>query len=128
MTPFATVTQAEAIWRQMTTEEKTRASNLLPVISDVLRAEANRVGRDLDSMITSGELLTNVVVSVTVDILARPMMTPTNEVPMTQSTQSALGYSFSGTYLVPGGGLFVKKSELERLGLRRQRYGVIDLA
>ena len=46
--------------------------------------------------------------------------------PMTQTTESALGYSFSGSYLVPGGGLFIKNSELNRLGLRKQRYGVID--
>ncbi|MFR4357424.1 MAG: Gp19/Gp15/Gp42 family protein, partial [Clostridia bacterium] len=36
------------------------------------------------------------------------------------------GYSYSGTYLVPGGGLFIKKTELARLGLRRQRYGVME--
>jgi hypothetical protein len=46
---------------------------------------------------------------------------------MTQVAESALGYSYSGTYLVPGGGLFIKRSELARLGIRRQRYGVIDL-
>ena len=45
---------------------------------------------------------------------------------MTQMTQSALGYSFQGSFLVPGGGLFIKKSELARLGLRKQRYGVIE--
>lgn len=46
---------------------------------------------------------------------------------MSQYSESALGYTVSGTFLVPGGGLFVKKSELERLGLRRQRIGVIEL-
>ena len=64
--------------------------------------------------------------SVTVDIVARVLMTSTNAEPMTQMSQSALGYTVSGTYLVPGGGLFIKKTELARLGLRRQRYGVID--
>ena len=29
--------------------------------------------------------------------------------------------------LISGGGLFIKKSELARLGLRRQRMGVIEL-
>ena len=28
--------------------------------------------------------------------------------------------------ILPGGGLFIKKSELARLGLRRQRMGVIE--
>lgn len=45
---------------------------------------------------------------------------------MTQFSESALGYSASGTFLVPGGGLFIKTSELARLGLRRQKYGVIE--
>ena len=54
-------------------------------------------------------------------------MTSTNSEPMTQVTESALGYSVTGTYLTPGGGLFIKKSELARLGLRRQKYGVMDL-
>ena len=33
----------------------------------------------------------------------------------------------SGSYLVPGGGLFIKDSELKRLGLKKQRYGGIEL-
>jgi hypothetical protein len=53
-------------------------------------------------------------------------MTSTDQEPMTQMSESALGYSFQGSFLVPGGGLFIKKSELARLGLKRQRYGVID--
>ena len=78
-------------------------------------------------MLESGLLLDNVVKSVVVDVVARALMTSTNTEPMTQVSQSALGYSVSGTYLVPGGGLFIKKSELARLGLRRQRYGGIEL-
>ena len=65
--------------------------------------------------------------SVVVDVIARTLMTSTDAEPMTQRSESALGYSVSGTYLVPGGGLFIKKSELARLGLKRQRIGVIDL-
>ena len=45
---------------------------------------------------------------------------------MTQESQSALGYSWSGTYFNAGGGLFVKNSELKRLGLRRQKIEVIE--
>lgn len=72
-------------------------------------------------------MLASVAKSVTVDVVARTLMTPTDETPMTQMTQSGLGYSVSGTYLVPGGGLFIKRSELARLGLRRQQIGVINL-
>ena len=126
MEPFATVQDAVGLWRTMTTDEQERAENLLPVISDTLRYEAEKVGKDLDKMIEAHVYLANGVKSVTVDVLARTLMTSTDAEPMTQVAESALGYSYSGTYLVPGGGLFIKKSELARLGLRRQRYGVIE--
>lgn len=116
----------EALWRPLSADEVSRAEALLPVISDVLRSEAERVGKDLDRMVWDGELSENVVKSVTVDVLARVLMTSTNTEPTTQFAQSAMGYSVSGTYLVPGGGLYIKKTELARLGLRRQRMGVID--
>lgn len=126
MEPFATVQDAVGLWRPMTADEQERAENLLPVISDTLRYEAEKVGKDLDKMIEAQVYLTNVVKSVTVDVLARTLMTSTDAEPMTQMAESAMGYSYSGTYLAPGGGLFIKKTELARLGLRRQRYGVME--
>lgn len=127
MEPFATVQDVISLWRTMTAEEQERANSLLPVISDSLRYEADKVGIDLDEKIAGNEVLANVAKSVTVDVLARTLMTSTDSEPMTQMSESALGYSYSGSYLVPGGGLFIKKSELARLGLRRQKFGVIDL-
>lgn len=127
MSDFATVEDITTLWRSLTTSENERAKALLPIVSDSLRYEAKKVGKDLDAMINEDALLENVAKSVTVDVVARTLMTSTNSEPMSQVTQSALGYSMSGTYLVPGGGLFIKKSELARLGLRRQKIGAIDL-
>lgn len=127
MEAFANLNDIEELWRSLTEEEEQRAQSLLPIVSDCLRAEADKVGRDLDKMIAEKPYLVNVAKSVTVDVVARTLMTSTNSEPMSQESQSALGYSWSGTYLVPGGGLFIKKSELARLGLKRQRYGVIEL-
>lgn len=128
MTAFATVSDVEELWRVLKSDEKDRAEKLLEVVSDSLRMEADKVGKDLDNMImTKPTFFANVVKSVTVDIVARTLMTSTDSEPMTQTTESALGYSWSGSYLVPGGGLFIKNSELSRLGLRRQRMGVIEL-
>ena len=76
---------------------------------------------------STGNPLASVVKSVTVDVVVRAMATPTDETPMTQYTESALGYSVSGTYLVPGGGIFIKKSELQLLGIKKQQLGVIEL-
>ncbi len=112
----------------MSDQETERAEHLLEIVSDSLRYEAQKVGKDLDRMIEVTPSLANVAKSVTVDVVARTLMTSTNTEPMTQMSQSALGYSVSGTYLVPGGGIFIKKAELARLGLRKQRLGAIDLA
>ena len=126
MSDFATIQDIIDLWRTMTPQEQERAEKLLPIVSDSLREEAKKVGKDLDAMVEGDFALLSVAKSVTVDVVARTLMTSTNSEPMTQTSESALGYSVSGTYLVPGGGLFIKKSELARLGLRRQRYGVIN--
>ena len=127
MSSFATISDVETLWRYLKQDETDRASFLLDVVSDSLRVEAEKVGKDLDAMVLNSAAYNNVVKSVTVDIVARTLMTSTDQEPMTQFNQSALGYSASGSFLVPGGGLFIKKSELARLGLRRQRYGVMNL-
>lgn len=127
MENFATVEDIVSLWRAMTPTETERATALLPVISDSLRNEARKVGKDLDKMIEQDSTLKNVVKSVTVDVTARTLMTSTDSEPMTQMSESALGYSVSGSYLIPGGGLFIKKSELARLGLKRQKLGAVDL-
>ena len=127
MDSFASVQDITDLFRPLTPEETQRAMALLPVVSDSIRQEAKKAGKDIDSMLENGDLLEGVLKSVTVDVVSRALMTSTDQEPMTQMSQSALGYSVSGTYLVPGGGLFIKKSELARLGLKRQRYGVINL-
>lgn len=127
MDNFATIEDIQELWRPLTEDESKRANRLLTIVSDSLRYEAKKIGKDLDVMIENDSALKSVAISVTVDVIARTLMTSTNSEPMTQMSQSALGYTVSGTYLVPGGGLFIKKSELARLGLRRQKIGVIDL-
>ena len=123
---FASIQDITDLFRELTPAEAKTAEALLPIVSDSIRQEAKKVGKDIEEMLESKELLENVLKSVTVDVVARALMTSTNSEPMTQMSQSALGYSVSGSFLVPGGGLFIKKSELARLGLKRQRYGVID--
>ena len=123
---FATIQDVENLFRTLTPAETTRAKALLPVVSASLRNEARKAGKDLDILLLDDPDLAEVAKSVTVDVVARTLMTSTNAEPMTQLTESAGSYSATGTFLVPGGGLFIKNSELARLGLRRQRYGVID--
>lgn len=127
MSNFATISDVKTLWRNLSAEEEERAEALLSVVSASLRTEADKVGKDLDQMVDDDPNLAEVAKSVTVDVVARTLMTSTDSEPTTQFSESAMGYSISGTYLVPGGGLFIKKSELARLGLRRQRIGGIDL-
>nr|DAN66272.1 MAG TPA: hypothetical protein [Caudoviricetes sp.] len=127
MTTFATVEDLETLWRSLKFDERKRAEALLSIVSDSLREEAKKVSKDLDKMVAESPSYSSVVKSVTVDVVARTLMTSTDQEPMTQMAESAMGYSFSGSYLVPGGGLFIKDSELKRLGLKKQRYGVIEL-
>jgi len=126
MADFATVQDVTELFRELTPEESSRATALLPVVSDSLRVEARNVGKNLDQMVEADRSYANVVKSVTVDIVSRTLLTSTRNEPMIQSTESALGYSQSATFLVPGGGLFIKNTELARLGLKKQRYGVIE--
>lgn len=127
MKPFAELSDLIILWRPLKCEEQMRAAELLKIISSTLRVEAQKVGKDLDKMIQDNPVLADVAKSVTVDVVARTLMTSTDQEPLTQFAQSAGGYSVSGSYLVPGGGIYIKKSELARLGLRRQRYGVMDI-
>jgi hypothetical protein len=125
--PFATTDDINAIWRKLKDDEIPRAEKLLELVSDSLRMEADKVGKDLDEMIKEKPYFSNVAKSVTVDVVARTLMTSTDSEPLSQESQSALGYTWSGTYLVPGGGLFIKNSELARLGLKGQRRRAVDM-
>ncbi|MBF7075910.1 phage Gp19/Gp15/Gp42 family protein [Streptococcus anginosus] len=126
MEDFATVDELQKLWRNLKPDEQERAKALLKIVSASLRVEARKVDKDLDKLVEADSDYANVVKSVTVDVVARTLMTATDQEPMTQISESALGYSWSGSYLVPGGGLFIKDSELRRLGLKKQRYGVIN--
>ena len=127
MAAFATVDDLTVLWRKMTAEEQSRAAALLDLVSDSLRMEADKVGKDLDVMVAASAAFAAVAKSVTVDVVARILMTSTDQEPVSQMSQTAGPFSASATYLVPGGGLFIKRSELARLGLRRQRMGALDI-
>lgn len=127
MAAFATIDDLTTLWRPLLAEEQKRAAALLLLVSDSLRAEADRVGKNLDEMVAGNAAYASVAKSVTVDVVARALMTSTDQEPLSQFSQTAGPYSASGTYLVPGGGLFIKRSELARLGLRRQRMGAMDI-
>lgn len=125
---YASVEDVITLWRPLTEDEITRVEALLPIVSDELRNQARMVGRDLDAMLTEIPYLENVAKEVTVSVISRILRQSTSGEVMTQYSQSALGYSVSGTYAIPGGGIgnAVMPSDLKRLGLKRPRIGIID--
>lgn len=126
-TAFATVDDIQSLWRPLSASEQERAGNLLPLISDELRVLAKDVGKDIDQMISDDATYGSMVKIVTVDVCVRVLRQNTDGDAMTQESQSALGYSWSGTYAVAGGGIAnaVLRNDLKKLGLLKQQIGVI---
>lgn len=124
--PYLTTEQLSVLWRHMTSEEVYKANQYIEVVTAELSVKAKAAGKDLDELAQDDDYY-RVLQSVIADVVARVLMTSTDSEPMSQMSQSAGGYTFSGTYLVPGGGLFIKRSELARLGLKRQTYGAVDV-
>ncbi len=129
MSAFATVSDIETLWRPLTTDEEARAEAMLPLLSDALRVEANACGKDLDAEAESDATFASVLKLVTVDIAGRVLRQSTEGDAMTQESQSALGYSWSGTYAVPGGGIAgaIMFKDLKRLGIGIQTAGVVEM-
>lgn len=125
---YATIEDVITLFRDLTRDEIEKTSELLPMISDELRYQAYMVRRDLDQMIAETPALESVAKEVTVSVVARILRQNTQGEAMAQESQAGLGYSWSGTYAVPGGGIgnAILPSDLKRLGLKRGRIGVID--
>lgn len=129
MASFATIVDVlEITGKDYTSAETARIEALLELISDTLRVYATNSGKDLDEMAGASTAYANVLKLTTVDIVIRAMRQSFDGDPMTQESQSAIGYTWSGTYAIPGGGIAgaIMKNDLKRLGLRRQQYGTIE--
>lgn len=125
---YATVADVATMFRPLNASETEKVEALLPIISDELRYRAILVHLDLDAMIAAQPVLASVAKEVTVSAVSRILRQNTTGETMSQESQSGLGYSWSGTYAVPGGGIgnAILPSDLKRLGLKRARVGVID--
>ena len=112
-----------------TAEQQERINALLPLVSDLIRSEGEAVGKSIDDAVEADPAYASVVKMVTCDVVARIMRQNTTGEPMSQESQSALGYSWSGTYAIPGGGaaMSLLNNERKLLGLRRQKYGAMEI-
>lgn len=127
---FATLADVMALTGvDYTAAEQKRISALLPLVSDALSWEGEKAGADLDARATASPVFASVLKTVTVDVTARAMRQNSTGADMTQESQTAGPYTWSGTYAIPGGGIAqaIMNNDLKRLGLKRQRVKVVDL-
>lgn len=127
--PFATVEDLIALYRPLTTEERERAENLLPLLSNQLRTIAKRYGRDIDSGVADDDAYADAVKLVVISACTRIFGQSTDGAAVSQETQSALGYSLSLTYATPTSGYAnaFLRSDLKSIGIGIQRIGAREI-
>ena len=127
MADFASVTDIQNLKRALTVSEQTRAGFLLAVVSDIIRYEGQKVGKDADALVAADPAFANVAKAVTVDVVMRELNTPGTQVPATQYSESA--GSVSTSYSLPNGSgrIALWPSDLKSLGFRRQQIGSLPL-
>lgn len=130
MKNYATVNDVIKAGKNLTSEQYETAEILIETASSKLRLIAYKHGKNIDSMIDDEEIgkdYENVVKSVVVQAVCRALNSISDSPPVTQESQSALGYSASMTYLNAGQSLYFLRNELKELGLLRQRFGALEV-
>lgn len=123
---YATVSDITALGKSLTLQEQHTAEILLETASAKLRLIFKKHNSDLDKKISENSDFLIIVKSIIIQSVMRALTTGNSEIPATQGTVSAMGYSQSYTYLNAGQNLYFLKNELKELGLFKQTYGVID--
>lgn len=129
-TAFVTIAELEALTGvRYTDDDLTRAEVMLPLVSDLIRVEGRKCGVDVDERIETDSAYESVVKMITCDVVSRAMRQSKTGDPLSQESQSGLGYSWSGTYAIPSGGVAMSLMNNERkmLGFKRQKYGVMEI-
>ncbi len=114
-------------WRSLSNDEIAKANVMLPDCENALHVFAHDRGMDLDVMLAEYAPRADLYTAIVCDIVRREMTANADEPAMSQYSQSVNGYNVQGTFLSPGGGLFIKNSELKMLGLLRQRARKVEL-
>lgn len=127
MADYATVADVQNMKRTLSAAEQERATYLLPVVSDIIRYEANKVGKDFDEMISESPVLASVAKAVTVDVVMRELNTPGTQLPSTSYSEAAGGVSQSYSLPNASGRIALWPSDLKALGLKRQQIGALNL-
>lgn len=124
---YASVADIE-IFEALSVREQEQVEVLLERASAKLRLTAKQYGVDLDAMIEQDDDLLPVVADTVINCVRRALSSYSNDdITASQTSQSALGYSVSMTYINAGQSLYYLKNELSDLGILRQRYGAVEV-
>lgn len=124
---YATAEELGRFTSDLTAKEYEQAESLLNTASAKLRCIAKQYGKDLDLMTEDDDYLL-VVKDTVINCVRRALEAYSNDnMSASQTSQSALGYSVSMTYLNAGQSLYYLKNELKDLGIRRQKFGAMEV-
>jgi len=126
---YASIEDYEKVYNIiLNNEQQKRLLVLIELASSLLREEANKRKINLSAVINSSDDKANVAKMVVLACVHRVMSKDDEQdMPLEQFSQSALGYTFSGTYVNPGDDLYYLKNELKRMGIIKQRYGAMEI-
>lgn len=126
---YASVEDYEKVYNtDLNNEQHKRLLMLIELASSLLREEANKRNMNLSAVISSSDDKANVAKMVVLACVHRVMSKDDDQdMPLEQFSQSALGYTFSGTYVNPGDDLYYLRNELKRMGIIKQRYGAMEI-
>lgn len=126
---YASVEDYEKVYNTaLNNEQHKRLLMLIELASSLLREEANKRNMNLSAVISSSDDKANVAKMVVLACVHLVMSKDDDQdMPLEQFSQSALGYTFSGTYVNPGDDLYYLRNELKRMGIIKQRYGAMEI-
>lgn len=118
MEPFATVDNLQTRWKTLSDIEKSRAEALLMDASVIVLTMCAKHGVEIDS---GDELQAMNLERIVCEMVKRAMLSPVDQAPLSQFSQTAGSYSESGTYVNPTGDLYMTAKDKQSLGIGRQR-------
>lgn len=128
MADYANVQDIILLGRALTQGESDKAEKLIEVACAKLRLISKKYGREIDKLVADDSDYALAVKEIVVKAVLRAIdMSADSSLPAVQSSQSALGYSMSMTYLNAGQSLYFLKNELKELGIIRQRVGALEV-
>lgn len=123
MEAFATIAELQTRWRVLSDIEKSRAEMLLMDASAIIATMCAQSGIAINA---DDELQSLIIRATACEMVKRAMLSPVDQAPLKNYSQTAGSYSESGTYVNPTGDLYLTSNEKKRLGIGRQRMFSIE--